>query len=277
MRDEKSQSAFVENSTNTKTPEKISGDLIDYEPDSSFIPHPSSLKILLWDIDGTLMYSNRPGAYKEYFIPTLEKVYGKAGNLEKMQVSGMTDPQIAFESLRHEGFQPSDIFAKIDEFVEVLGAEMSRSISASDNPYGLFNGVREILSAADSEFNFVNSLLTGNLSVSAEIKLRHVNIWHFFEGKPHSFGEISHQRNDLAWAAGKKFNEFYQTDLKPEQFIIIGDTPNDIACARSFGAKAVAVATGRSHSADELAGHCPDLLLEDLSETSIILDKFKSL
>ena len=65
--------------------------------------------------------------------------------------------------------------------------------------------------------------------------------------------------------------------MKPEQFIVIGDTPNDIACAREFGAKAVAVATGRSHSAAELAKFEPDILLLDLQDTPNILNTLQSL
>ena len=51
-------------------------------------------RILLWDIDGTLIRSTRPGGYKEYTIPVLEELFGTAGQLADMHVSGMTDMQI---------------------------------------------------------------------------------------------------------------------------------------------------------------------------------------
>lgn len=250
-------------------------------PIQSTIQNPQSeienLRILLWDIDGTLIHSTRTGAYKDYFIPSLEKVYGTAGKLGEMQVSGMTDTQIAYESLQSEGFEVADIFAKLDDFIKTLKEEMSRAIAEKDNPYGVFDGVREILTETHNNSNFINSLLTGNLSVAAEIKLNQVDLWHYFDGKPHSFGEISHQRSELARFAGKQYNEFLRAELKPEQFIIIGDTPNDIACARAFGAKAVAVATGRNHSAEELAEFKPDILLEDLTDTPKVLQILRSL
>src|SRR5689334_69913 len=49
----------------------------------------SDLRILLWDIDGTLIRSLRVGAYKEYTIPVLEEVFGTSGQLANMRVSGM--------------------------------------------------------------------------------------------------------------------------------------------------------------------------------------------
>ncbi|MBA2340425.1 MAG: HAD hydrolase-like protein, partial [Pyrinomonadaceae bacterium] len=54
----------------------------------------------------------------------------------------------------------------------------------------------------------------------------------------------------------------------------IGDTPNDIACARHFGAKAIAVATGRSHNVDALLACQPDALLPDLSDTERVIRVF---
>lgn len=197
--------------------------------------HPSEIRILLWDIDGTLIHSNRAGAYKDYFIPTLEEVYGTAGKLAEMQVSGMTDTQIAYEALQNEGFEVADIFAKLDEFIRVLGENMSRVIADNDNPYSVFQGVKEILNVTQSKY-FLSSLLTGNLSTTAQIKLQSVNLWDYFSDKQNAFGEISHKRSELVNHAGKQFRDLIQFDLKPGQFIVIGDTPNDIACA-SFRCK----------------------------------------
>ena len=228
-------------------------------------------RILLWDIDGTLMRSTRNGAYKEYFAPALLRVYGSAGNLEDMQVSGMTDTQIAYEALRGEGFSVADIFARIDTLLEVFHDEMSRVIARTDNPYGVFPGVREILAAVHEHPLMLNSLLTGNLSCAAEIKLRHVDLWQYFEFVPHAFGEISHERAVLAKEAGKRIGEFLEAEVRPEQFIVIGDTPNDIACARAFGARVIGVATGRSHPPEILTKYEPDILLTDLTDTAKVI------
>ena len=83
------------------------------------------LRILLWDIDGTLMRSVRHGEYKKYFAPAMEKVYGSCGKLDSLKVSGMTDTQIMYESLRDEGFTPEQIF---DEKENLLKIFQTRSI-----------------------------------------------------------------------------------------------------------------------------------------------------
>ena len=58
-----------------------------------------------------------------------------------------------------------------------------------------------------------------------------------------------------------------------ERIWVVGDTPLDVRCARSIGARAVAVATGW-HSHDELAEHAPDLLLTDLSDPQPLLSRW---
>ena len=66
-------------------------------------------------------------------------------------------------------------------------------------------------------------------------------------------------------------------NLAPEQFIVIGDTPNDIDCARHFGARAVAVGTGRFYSREEIMACEPDAILNDLSDTRLVLDTLDQL
>lgn len=237
----------------------------------------SEVRILLWDIDGTLMRSTVQGGYKQYFSATMQRVFGSAGKLDAMIPSGMTDTQIMFEALRGEGFTPEQIFERKDELLQVFQAEMKAVLADNGEPYEMLKGVREILAETDKNPDFINALLTGNLSVAAEIKLEAVGLWNYFADAPNAFGEISHNRSDLAVEAGKLFKACYEFDFKPAQFIVIGDTPNDIICARAFGAKVVAVKTGRGQSAESLAEMKPDYLLEDLSDTKKVLEILQTL
>lgn len=235
------------------------------------------IRILLWDIDGTLMRSTKHGEFTKYFAPAMQRVYGSCGNLDSLKVSGMTDTQIMYESLRHEGFTPEQIFAEKENLLKIFKEEMSRFFAANSGCHIVLEGVPEILAETDKSARFINSLLTGNLSVAAEIKLKSVGIWHYFEHSINAFGEISHDRKDLAFEAGRLFNEFYNFDFNPAQFIVIGDTPNDIAAARAFGAKCVAVATGKNHPPEKLFECLPDVLLEDLRDTEKVLSVLENL
>jgi phosphoglycolate phosphatase-like HAD superfamily hydrolase len=237
----------------------------------------SEIRVLLWDIDGTLMRSTVQGGYRKYFSATMQRVFGNAGRLDEIIASGMTDTQIIFESLRHADFTPEQIFERRAELLQVFQEEMKAVLAADGEPYEVLRGVREILAETARDARFINALLTGNLSVAAEIKLESVGLWRYFAGAPNAFGEISHNRSDLAHEAGKLFNARYNFEFDPQQFIVIGDTPNDIACARAFGAKVVAVGTGRGQSREKLRENNPDYLFEDLSNTNKVLEILRSL
>lgn len=234
---------------------------------STFIVHPASMRILLWDIDGTLMRSKAQGGYKKYFAATMTELFGSAGKLEEIIPSGMTDTQIMFEALKSAGISPERIFERKTELLEVFRRKMLEVLDAGGEPYERLAGAEEILTETAQKPYFVNALLTGNLSVAAEIKLSNVGLWHFFQNAPNAFGEISHQRTDLAIEAGKLFNERYNFEFSPQQFIVIGDTPNDILCAKHFGAKSVAVLTGRNQTREKLSAYEPNAVLEDLKDT----------
>jgi phosphoglycolate phosphatase-like HAD superfamily hydrolase len=236
-----------------------------------------NFRVLLWDIDGTLLQSTRVGAFKEYFAPALQEIYGSSGTLAEMSVSGMTDSQIAYEALKNEGFSIEQIFSKIKDFAKTIGEKMSRHVSEQNEPYKLLPGAEEILEATSKNPHLLNALLTGNFGVAAEMKLKSFNLWKYFAGAPNTFGEISHDRRELAKTAAKSISKFLKMELSNEQFIVIGDTPNDIACARALGAKMVLVATGRNHPASQLAEYKPDVLLENLADTEKVLQIIKSL
>lgn len=237
----------------------------------------AEIKILLWDIDGTLMRSTVHGGYKKYFAATMREVFGSAGTLDDIVPSGMTDTQIMFEALQNEGFTSERIFERKADILKIFKAEMTKVLSEGGEPYEILTGAKEILAETDKAPNFINALLTGNLSVAAEMKLRSVGLWHFFETAPNAFGEISHKRKDLAIEAGKLFNERYDFEFSPGQFIVIGDTPNDVACAKHFGAKCVAVLTGRNQTRENLSKEKPEIIIEDLSDTTELLEIFEKL
>ncbi|GIU81729.1 MAG: hydrolase [Pyrinomonadaceae bacterium] len=234
-------------------------------------------KILLWDIDGTLILSTTRGSYKLYFASTMQKVFGSSGDLEAVMPSGMTDTQIMYESLKNKGFTPEKILSKRDVLLRTFKEEMLKVHESGKESYRVLEGVEEILTATLQKQNFVNALLTGNLSVAAEIKLRSVGLWNYFIDSLNVFGEVSCNRKDLAFEALRRFRERYKFNFSPSQFVIIGDTPNDISAARAIGAKVLSVATGRVHGKEDLLKHKPDALVESLKDTEQVLEILENL
>jgi len=236
----------------------------------------SDLRILLWDIDGTLIRSLQTGGYKVYTIPVLEEIFGTSGQLATMHVSGMTDLQIIAEALRDEGFTHEDIRKRIHE-VSVRITEEARRVTGNGTPFfQVIPGVREMLDVLDQHPRYRSALLTGNIEAMAYLKMELVGLEKYFS-LPGAFGDESHDRKDLPALAAERIRNQLKMNLAAEQFIVLGDTPNDIGCAQHFGARAVALGTGRFYSAEELLACEPDAFLPDLSDTELVLETLSRL
>lgn len=234
------------------------------------------MRVLLWDIDGTLMRSVRNGAYKDYTIPVLEEIFGTAGRLSDMRVSGMTDLQIIFEALAETNVSQEQIVAHVDLLSRRLTEEARRVTGNGVQFFQLLPGVRETLQALHEHPRYESALLTGNIKPMAELKMELMGLDQFFT-LPGAFGEESHIRRDLPALAADRIRAHLRVNLLPEHFIVIGDTPNDIDCARHFGARAVAVGTGRFYSREEIRACKPDAILPDLSDTNLALATLEKL
>jgi phosphoglycolate phosphatase-like HAD superfamily hydrolase len=142
--------------------------------------------------------------------------------------------------------------------------------------FELLPGVRETLEALAAHPRYESALVTGNIKPMAQLKMELVGLDHFFT-LPGAFGDESHNRRDLPSRAAERIRRHLNLDLTPEQFIVIGDTPNDIDCARHFGARAVAVGTGRMFSEAQIIACKPDVLLPDLADVELVLRELEKL
>ena len=101
------------------------------------------------------------------------------------------------------------------------------------------------------------------------VKAAHYKLHHFFSFG--GFGDQHYHRNDVASEAIDALEMHLEDGVPSDSVWVIGDTPLYIECARSIGAKVVAVTTGMVDR-EELAKHDPDLLLDDLSDVEFVLD-----
>jgi phosphoglycolate phosphatase-like HAD superfamily hydrolase len=229
---------------------------------------PTDLRVLLFDIDGTLIRAVRRPEYRGRIRQMLIDVFGTCGRISEVDFGGKTDLAIYREALECEGFTPAQIRERLPR-LEATMVEILYEMAATGEVFRLCAGVAELLESLKDDPHFVTSLLTGNVEKLAEAKLRVAGIWHYFKGRG-AFGSDAEERNHLPEIAAARMTEHLGVGLSPEQFVIVGDTPRDIKCARHFGARVLAVASG-FHSVEQLAEHRPDALLADLSDTPAVI------
>src|SRR6202795_116128 len=211
-------------------------------------------RLLLFDIDGTLIHSGGAGVYALKL--TLAERFGIADDLDNIEIAGMTDSGIVVSILKKHRIPTTNenISAFLDSYVHFLSLELPRRDGK------LLPGVVELLEKLKPRPHVVLALLTGNISRGAQLKLEHYGVWHFFEFG--AFADDHHDRNQLGPFARARAREKHGREFSGSEIDVIGDTPRDIECGKTLGARTVAVATG-SCSREKLAEHDPDILIDD--------------
>ena len=113
-------------------------------------------------------------------------------------------------------------------------------------------------------------LLTGNIAGTAPLKLAAAGIEPSLF-KVGAYGSDHKDRNQLPSVALRRASEFTNLQFSGKNTTIIGDTPADIACARTIGARVVAVSSG-SYSSATLTQFEPDYLFENFLDYDRVLE-----
>ncbi len=228
------------------------------KPVPFFFTIPGVVRLVLFDIDGTLIRSGGAGekAFAKVFASEFNIQNGTAG----IAFAGRTDPSIVREFFRRYQIEASEKHFR--RFFDSYVFWLDQLLSQIDGR--ILPGVRETLSrfAALPEPPAIG-LLTGNIRLGAQIKLVRYGLWdHFQTG---GFGDDHEDRNEIAAIARSRGEELLRRKLHGEEILVIGDTPCDIACAKAIGARVLAVATG-SYPLARLQEQRPTWVLDDLSQ-----------
>lgn len=222
-------------------------------------------KLILFDIDGTLILGDHPVA-RQSINYAVEKVF----KLKKVEFDwtghhGGTDKGIMklVASTYIENLTGYD--EKVEELAQARFDYFFNNISNNEYKKRLLPGAKEILEKLQKDKKIILGVLTGNFEKIGWHKLELVGLKKFF--KFGVFGDIAENRNELAKNVFKLAKKKLKLDLKPQQIIIIGDTPRDVECAKYIGAKIIAVTTG-AYTADDLKQ--ADLIVSNLKDTKII-------
>jgi phosphoglycolate phosphatase-like HAD superfamily hydrolase len=218
------------------------------------------MTILFWDIDGTLLTTGKAGV--PAWEAAVRETTGREFQLSSIRVPGLTDYQIAARTFELLGVPTSgDVLTRMVTRYE----EMLPSTLPSKQGRVLPN-VREILDVLRGRADVRSYLLTGNTRAGARAKLTYYDLFHYFPDG--AFAEDQGSRSSIATRALELARR--GGPVAADRVFVIGDTPHDIECATSIGARTIAVATG-GYTAEELTAHHPWRVFAELPPPSEFL------
>ncbi|UCC83440.1 MAG: HAD family hydrolase [Gemmatimonadota bacterium] len=226
---------------------------------------------VFFDIDGTLLYTD--GAGRVAIRAALVEVYGTSGPIDGYVFHGKTDPRIVVELMMAAGLEAGEVRRRLPEvwpvYLEVLERELEER--QRRGRITLLPGILELLAALGDRPDVTIGLLTGNIEEGARLKLAAAGLGSTFDVG--GYGSDSEDRAEVARVALSRCGA---SGGEGSSTVVLGDTPEDVACARAVGASAIAVATGR-HKVEELVESGADAVFEDFSDTEAVLSCILSL
>src|SRR5687767_963224 len=219
-----------------------------------------SARIVLFDIDGTLVSTGGAGAvaWKQAF----DELYGIPADIGEFTDAGMTDPDVGaktFEAVMHRKPTARELAQLVQRRLEYLPEAVAES-----EGYKVLPGVPERLRQL-SRAGHLLGLITGNGDGAAHIKLARgdLNRWFTFG----AYASAGVDRPGIVRRAVERGEAMLGCDVPNSDIYVVGDTPLDIEAAHAVGCTAVAVATGkydREVLREAGADHVLDTLEEEL-------------
>ena len=228
------------------------------------------MRLILFDIDGTILWTD--GAGRRAIHRALLDEMGTAGPIEGYRFDGKTDPQIVRELMELAGHPECDsedrITAVCTRYVELLTAELAKPTQATR----VYPGIQELLAALEpyeAGGRALVGLLTGNVQHGAALKLRSAGL-DFERFTVGAYGSDSHHRPNLPAIAARRAEQRTGRTFSGADIVIVGDTPDDVACARPMGARTVGAGTGY-YTAAQLREAGATHAFDNLGDTAAVI------
>lgn len=233
---------------------------------------PAIHRLVLWNIDLTLVDVAK--VVRPAYAETFRKVTGRP-LVHLPQLAGRTEPEIFFDALASNGVNLRDI-GQAERLVVPFGAELATAIAARRDLIAkegyLLPGAAESLRALAKKDGIVQSVLTGSSRPNAAVKLRAFRLDRYVDFAVGGFGGSDpYPKAGLIEVARQRAEEKYRIRFAGGATVYIADSPRDVEAAKIAGARSVAVASGRSSTA-ELRACGADAVLPDLTAPAALME-----
>lgn len=223
------------------------------------------MKIPLFDLDNTLTVGgSKNGIHRQAYDYALHTIYHLPNaSYSEIVIDGMIDSQILIEVAIKHGYVENEALEKLPQAIQAMIDYFFKH--KDEHPVIAHKGAKELLEKLQPQIPC--GILSGNIQAICLEKLQQAGLRDYISFG--AFGDMALRRVALIHIAQRRYEEQFKEKRPVTEFVIIGDTPRDIACAREGGIQVIAVATG--HYTKEKLKEA-DLVVETLEEQEKILN-----
>ena len=219
-----------------------------------------SVKVLLFDVDGTLVRAGGAGA--RALNKAVERRHGVASVCAQLNFQGKTDLRNFSEAIEVAiGRRPTkrELDAVHREYLKELPKQVR--VSVRGKKFEETSGIRRLLERLSKESGIMLGLGTGNMEQGAHIKLAPTGFGDYFSFG--GYGSDSYHRPALLRKGVARARTLIKgRRVWRKDVWVIGDTPLDVSAGKRAGYRTIAVGTGWSPWKDLVAAK-PDHLAKD--------------
>jgi phosphoglycolate phosphatase len=226
-------------------------------------------RLLLWDIDGTLVRGGGVGS--DAINRAAATVSGKSIVGGSIMMHGKTDPEILTEIFRAAEIAEHEISRLLPGAMAEAERLLARAEEDLRQRGEVIGGVIDALTRLATISGVRQTLVTGNLVGNAAVKLAAFDLTAYFDVEVGAYGTDHADRRALVPIALERVGRLRGEYYRAEEVWVIGDTPADFACARAAGVRCLLVATGQI-PLSELLPLDADAVLEDLTTTERVVE-----
>jgi phosphoglycolate phosphatase len=232
----------------------------------------SAKLLVLFDVDGTILVDDAY-AHGRAMVESMRWVYNvdlPDDAVQRAQPWGKTDLRIARDALRAAGLDDGEIRRGTSAWMRAASSAFVKQAAASAGKWRVRPGLAEAL----DELNRAGmrlTLLTGNLRPIAAVKLERMDLATHFDLTIGAYGDDDEERTRLVPIARERTGTA-RHPWPSRRTAVVGDTPGDIAAARSDGVRSAVFSSSRYPPA-ALDG--ADAVIADVDELVATLESWQ--